>query len=186
MLFTNNASFTSTERLRITEDGAFGLSGANYGTSGQVLTSGGSGAAPTWTTVAAGLAAATQAEMEAATSNTVAVTPLSTNWHPGVAKVVLLTVGAGTPSIASSWNVTSITDQGVGELTVTIATDFSSTNYTVLATPGANSNSQAISVSVDNNNNPKTVGSFYIHGWNSSGSHAEPENGYNFACFGDQ
>jgi hypothetical protein len=43
-----------TERLRIASTGAFGLSGANYGTSGQVLTSGGSGAAPTWTTVSGG------------------------------------------------------------------------------------------------------------------------------------
>jgi hypothetical protein len=43
---------SNTERLRIAANGAFGLSGANYGTSGQVLTSGGSGAAPTWTTPA--------------------------------------------------------------------------------------------------------------------------------------
>lgn len=39
---------TMTERLRIGPAGQIGLSGANYGTSGQVLTSGGSGAAPTW------------------------------------------------------------------------------------------------------------------------------------------
>jgi hypothetical protein len=50
-------STSTTERLRIASTGAFGLSGANYGTSGQVLTSGGSAAAPTWTTVAAGSAA---------------------------------------------------------------------------------------------------------------------------------
>jgi hypothetical protein len=49
----------TTERLRIASTGAFGLSGANYGTSGQVLTSGGSGAAPTWTTPASGGSAAT-------------------------------------------------------------------------------------------------------------------------------
>ena len=36
------------ERFRIAGNGQWGLSGANYGTSGQVLTSGGSGAAPTW------------------------------------------------------------------------------------------------------------------------------------------
>lgn len=41
---------TGTEKFRITVDGAFGLSGANYGTSGQVLTSAGSGSSPTWTT----------------------------------------------------------------------------------------------------------------------------------------
>ena len=42
-LRTNNA-----ERLRIGTAGQIGLSGANYGTSGQVLTSGGASAAPTW------------------------------------------------------------------------------------------------------------------------------------------
>jgi hypothetical protein len=38
----------ATERMRIASTGAIGLSGANYGTSGQVLTSQGSGAAPIW------------------------------------------------------------------------------------------------------------------------------------------
>jgi hypothetical protein len=45
------------ERLRIASLGQIGLSGANYGSSGQVLTSGGSGAAPTWTTAGGGSAA---------------------------------------------------------------------------------------------------------------------------------
>jgi hypothetical protein len=36
------------ERLRIASSGQIGIGGANYGTSGQVLTSGGSGAAPSW------------------------------------------------------------------------------------------------------------------------------------------
>jgi len=46
---TSNSSGTLAERLTINLDGAFGLGTApSYGTSGQVLTSGGSGAAPTW------------------------------------------------------------------------------------------------------------------------------------------
>lgn len=44
----------SAERLRIGTAGQFGIGGANYGTSGQVLTSAGTGAAPTWTTPSAG------------------------------------------------------------------------------------------------------------------------------------
>ena len=40
-----------TEKLRINNAGAIGLGGANYGTSGQVLTSNGA-TAPTWTTLA--------------------------------------------------------------------------------------------------------------------------------------
>lgn len=37
-----------SERFRIGPTGQIGIGGANYGTSGQVLTSGGSGAAPSW------------------------------------------------------------------------------------------------------------------------------------------
>ena len=37
-----------TERLRVGSLGQVGIAGANYGTTGQVLTSGGSSAAPTW------------------------------------------------------------------------------------------------------------------------------------------
>ena len=46
MYFLNNSN--STIRMTITSAGALGFAGANYGTSGQVLKSGGSGAAPTW------------------------------------------------------------------------------------------------------------------------------------------
>jgi len=38
----------ASERFRIGTSGQLGIGGATYGTSGQVLTSGGSGAAPTW------------------------------------------------------------------------------------------------------------------------------------------
>jgi len=98
------------------------------GTAGQLLQTNGAGA-PTWTTIASGLSAATQAQMEAASSNTVAATPLNTNWHPGVAKAWIN--GSVTGTINSSWNIASITDDGVGECTIFIATDFSSVNYVV-------------------------------------------------------
>jgi hypothetical protein len=39
---------SATETMRIASAGQIGIGGANYGTSGQVLTSGGSSAAPTW------------------------------------------------------------------------------------------------------------------------------------------
>lgn len=45
---TADGASSVTERLRIDKSGAIGLAGANYGTSGQILTSGGSGAAPAW------------------------------------------------------------------------------------------------------------------------------------------
>jgi hypothetical protein len=48
-----------TEDFRIGPSGQIGLQGANYGTSGQVLTSNGSGAAPSWQAVGGGFAAGT-------------------------------------------------------------------------------------------------------------------------------
>ena len=49
---TRNSVGTTAEQARITSSGAwsFGSSGTATGTSGQVLTSAGSGAAPTWST----------------------------------------------------------------------------------------------------------------------------------------
>ena len=52
---TAASSTTQTERLRISKDGALGFSGANYGSSGQVLTSQGSAAAPQWSDSAGGV-----------------------------------------------------------------------------------------------------------------------------------
>ena len=41
-----------SEKFRVGSSGQLGIGGANYGTSGQVLTSGGSGSAATWSTIA--------------------------------------------------------------------------------------------------------------------------------------
>ena len=49
-----DASTVPTERLRIGSNGAWGLNGTNYGTSGQVLSSQGSGGAVQWATPAGG------------------------------------------------------------------------------------------------------------------------------------
>ena len=59
---TANLKFSTadTERLRIGSAGQIGLSGANYGTSGQVLTSQGSGSAVQWATPSSGLSHAQQ------------------------------------------------------------------------------------------------------------------------------
>jgi len=80
------------------------------------------------------LQAASQAEMEAASVTTAAVTPGRAQYHPGVAKMwAYITVSGGTPSLDASHNVTSITDTSAGNVTITIATDFSSANYCAVA-----------------------------------------------------
>jgi len=51
---TGGGPSTPQEKFRIGSSGQWGIGGATYGTSGQVFTSGGSGAAPTWTTPTTG------------------------------------------------------------------------------------------------------------------------------------
>lgn len=92
---------------------------------------------------------ATQADMEAATSNTVFVTPLNFKWSPHSVKVWLYFTNSGTPTIAASLNVSSLTDDGVGITTINYTTAFSTANYGAgrgqgseqgeLATPAAGS-----------------------------------------------
>ena len=159
---------------------ALTLAGA-AGTNGQVLTSAGSGL-PSWTTPSSGLAAATQAEMEAASSNTVAATPLNTNWHPGVAKALLVCNSAGT--IQMSLNITSITDGGVGILLVTLATAFSSVNYVINATGARNSGSATINVDTSNGQTP--AGSFYLDCFDGATPSRVDPAFWRVACFGDQ
>ena len=66
---------------------------------------------------------ATQAEMEAASSLVKYVSPGNLNWHPAACKAW---VKAGvTGNVLSSWNITSLSDTGTGDVAVTIATDFS-------------------------------------------------------------
>lgn len=74
--------------------------------------------------------AATQAEMEGGTANNKYVTPEGVNWHPGVCKCW---VKCGvTANILASWNVTSLVDNGTGDVTVTIGIDFSTVDYAAL------------------------------------------------------
>ena len=172
----------TTPSVTLAANGSIGVgSSPSYGLATQVLTSSGTGSAPTWTTVSAGLSAATQAEMETATSNTVAVTPLATNWHPGVAKCWLVTAGAGTPSITASRNITSITDDGVGLLTVTIATDFSSDQIAAVATARVGAGSTPYFVVY----NSASGGSGQLKAYDAAGA-AFDVDGYAFAAFGDQ
>ena len=80
-----------------------------------------------------GFAAATQAEMEAATSVTAYVPPGRTQNHPGVAKAWVHWEMVGTHSIKASYNVDSVTDGGsVGNTDHVWGTDFSSINYVVV------------------------------------------------------
>ncbi len=74
---------------------------------------------------------ATQAEMEAASDATLAVTAGRAKYHPGMVKARGSFSGAG--SVAESYNITSVSRTAAGTYTVTIADDFATSDYTVMA-----------------------------------------------------
>jgi hypothetical protein len=109
-------------------------------TDGNVLTSNGT----TWTSAApaaSGLSAASTAEAQAGTSNTVAITPLRMREGfnaSGSAPVYACRAwvnfnGTGTVAIRGSGNVTSITDNGAGDYTVNFTTAMPDANYATVA-----------------------------------------------------
>ena len=54
---------SGSEKFRVGTSGQLGIGGANYGTSGQVLKSGGSGSAPTWGTISTDLVSDTSPQL---------------------------------------------------------------------------------------------------------------------------
>jgi hypothetical protein len=79
-----------------------------------------------------GIAVASQGEMESASSVIVAVTPGRQHFHPGHPKCFCKCGITGND--LGSYNITSITDTGAGIATVNVATDFSGSNWTCVAT----------------------------------------------------
>ena len=77
--------------------------------------------------------AASQAEMKAASSNTVMVTPGRQQYHPGMAKAWVLFNASGT--VQASYNVSGVVRNSAGDYTITYSITMSSTTYGVLATP---------------------------------------------------
>lgn len=125
--------------------------------------------------------AATQAEQETASSTTVGVTPGRQQFHPSAAKCwAYVTTSAGTPTLQTSYNITSITDTATGQLTITIATDFSTANWSSVCTSGSASTTTNRTIHVDT----KAAGSILLNHVNGSAL-ADPAD-WNFVGFGDQ
>jgi len=68
---------------------------------------------------------ADQATMEAATSTTTYVSPARAKFHPGVAKGWVNYTMVSSTTITTSYNVTSLTDNGTGDTTINWTTAFS-------------------------------------------------------------
>ena len=130
---------------------------------------------------------ATQAQLEGGTVSTVFTSPERQQHHPSAAKAWIRFAIDGTDN--ASFNVASITDNGVGDWSVNIATDMSGAAYLVFATaydnmPSASSNHSNI---VENSGRAKTAGVFHILNFDIQATPAveDPVN-VNAMAFGDQ
>ena len=133
---------------------------------------------------AGGFTAATQAEQETGTSTTVGVTPGRQHYHTSAAKAWATIDCTGTVTISDSYNITSIADIGVGNIDVTIATNFSSVNYSAIATVEDASVSTAAQVSIQAGS--RTAGFLSFDIWTGNvGARHDPER-LNVVMFGDQ
>ena len=124
----------TADSITVTSDGdtqinrALGLGGATYGSSGQVLTSAGSGSTPTWTTPTS----LSNAEDGAGTNFEFNSGFGSNGVAYGVRAWVNLN-GTGTVAIRSSGNCSSITDVSVGQYQFNFATEMPDANYAAVS-----------------------------------------------------
>ena len=103
IVFATGKSAAATEKFRFTADNEIGIAGANYGTDGQVLTSGGAGAAVAWEDASGGAA------LTGSTNNTV-VTVTGSNAIQGEANFTYDSTDAALTSSTSNKPVFSFTN----------------------------------------------------------------------------
>ena len=137
-----------TERLRIASAGQIGIGGANYGTSGQVLTSSGASTAPSWTTITTTPSSGSITFPMLSTSATQA-----DNAASRVARAWVNWNATGTVAIRQSFNVSSITDYATGRYGVNFTVAMPDVNYVPLFTGGFEPNQEPrISHCIDSDN----------------------------------
>ena len=90
-----------------------------------------------------------------------------------------ITVSGGTPTLAGGENITSITDTGVGRVTVTIATDFANATWTASLTL------DTAGTTVLPNYANKAAGSIELQAISLADAFTDPA-AYDFLGFGDQ
>lgn len=123
--------------------------------------------------------AATASDQETGTSTTVAVVPGVQHRHLSAAKVHVSWDNAG--SIVTSYNVTSVTDTGVGNWTPNFTTSFSSAFYAAFASGGYAGPVLIYSLA------SKAAGSIQVIAWSSAAVKTDPTTSHNhLVCYGDQ
>lgn len=108
-------------------------------------------------------AAATQGDQEAASSATAFLTPSVAQHHPSAAKFHVSADMIGTHDILRSYNVASLTDDGVGLSTITFSTAFSDANYSPGAFSRNNTDATTQSATMDQRNSgARTTTTFQV------------------------
>jgi len=120
--------------------------------------------------------ASTQANMEAEAAGTM-VQPDKVKFSPGVAKAWVYFNGTGTIAIRVSYNVASLTDNGVGDYTVNFTTAFSSINYAASAMGGG--------LALDDSATARTTSAFRFRNYNVSSVLTDYDR-ISISFFGDQ
>jgi hypothetical protein len=139
---TNPNGGGNQERFRIGSAGQLGIAGANYGTTGQVLTSGGASAAPSWTTITStGGTVTSVAQSFTGGIISVSGSPITTS---GTLALTVAGTSGGIPyfSSASTWaSSAALTQYGVvyggGAGAAPVATAAGTTGQVLLATTSA-------------------------------------------------
>lgn len=128
---------------------------------------------------------ATQTEMEGAAAANRVVTPGAQHWHASASKAWVKFTSVGTTAISVSYNITSLTDNGTGVTTISIATDFSSANYCSVAT--SNSNTSAVGcLCIVGDGAVKAAGTLQVYTITPSTLGLADASDVNVAMFGDQ
>lgn len=127
---------------------------------------------------------AIKSEMEAASSALVAVTPARTQYHPGVSKANVNFVGNVTsPTLGTSYNVSSVTRASTGDYTVNFTTAFANANYVLSGFARYNGGAGSAIIS-SISGGAKTTSAIRIQSSSGSGLFDTPEG--DVAFFGTQ
>jgi len=174
--FTDN-TFTIGDNSDSTKKVAFECSGITTATTRTLTVPNNSGTIALTSDISAIPSAASQADQETGSSTTTFVSPGRQQYHASACKAWIRCDVSGT--INGSYNVTSITDTATGKVTVTIGTDFSTTNYAVIATCEESTNTRTAQLET------VSTGSCLVIAKSDTNTLADPA-GYFVAMFGDQ
>lgn len=128
--------------------------------------------------------AAAQSDQETSTSTVTYVSPGRQHFHPSAAKVWASWTCVTTTTLKASYNMTSLTDNGTGDTTATIATDFSAVDTYAIAT-ATRATSSTTGVMNVAHNVATTAGVFRFESMSNSLALADNPENY-FVAFGDQ